>query len=59
MRIFIKIDFKILREDILSKFIFGQNTLMLILNFPCRRSPITLGFQLGNKYFLENLKESN
>ena len=43
-----KIDFKILRVDILSKF-FLKITLMEILKFSCY-SPITLGFQLGNKY---------
>ena len=46
-----KIDFKIFRVDILSKF-FLKITLMEILNFSCWYSPITLGFQLGNKYFL-------
>ena len=45
-----KIDFKFLRVDILSKF-FLKITLMEILNFSCWYSPITLGFQLGNKYF--------
>ena len=45
-----KIDFKILRLDILSKFFF-KITLMEILKFSCWYSPIILGFQLGNKYF--------
>ena len=45
-----KIDFKILRVDILSKF-FLKITLMEILKFPCWYSPITLSFQLGNKHF--------
>ena len=47
-----KIDFKILRMDILSKF-FLKNTLMEILNFPYWYSPIILGIQLGNKYFFK------
>ena len=38
-----KIDFKILRVDILSKF-FLKITLMEILKFSCRYSPIILGF---------------
>ena len=50
------IDFKILRVDILSKF-FLKITLIEILNFSCW-FPITLGFQLGNK-FLENFKLDN
>ena len=45
-----KIDFKFLRVDILSKF-FLKITLMEILNFPCWYSSITLSFQLGNKHF--------
>ena len=45
-----KIDFKILRVDILSKF-FLKITLMEILKFSCWYYPITLVFQLGNKYF--------
>ena len=45
-----KIDFKILRVDILSKKIL-KITLMEILKFSCSYSPITLGIQLGNKYF--------
>ena len=54
-----KIDFKILRVNILSKF-FLKNTLMEILNFSCWYSPITLSIQLGNKYFfLEILKVDN
>ena len=46
-----KIDFKNLRVDILSKFFF-KITLMEILNFSFSCSPITLSIQLGNKYFL-------
>ena len=42
--------FKILRVDILLK-LFLKLTLMEILNFSCWYSPLTLGFQLGNKYF--------
>ena len=45
-----KIDFKILRVDILSKLIL-KITLMKILNFSCWYSLITLGIKLGNKYF--------
>ena len=48
-----KIDFKILRVNILSKFIL-KNTLMEILNFSCWYSPITLSIKLGNKYFFRN-----
>ena len=51
-----KIDFKILRVDILSKF-FLNITLMEILNFSCWYSPIILGFQLGNKYFWKISKQ--
>ena len=40
-----KIDFKILRVDILSK-LFLKITLMEILKFPCWYSPIIQGFQL-------------
>ena len=45
-----KIDFKILRVEILSKFVL-KVTLMEILKFSCWHSLITLGFQLRNKYF--------
>ena len=45
-----KIDFKILRVDILSKFLL-KVTLIENLKFSCPYSPITLGFQLENKYF--------
>ena len=45
-----KIDFKILRVNILSK-LFLKITLNGIVKFPCWYSPITLGFYLGNKYF--------
>ena len=38
-----KINFKILRVDILYKF-FLKITLMEILNFSCWHSPIILGF---------------
>ena len=41
---------EILRVDILLKFFLKIN-LMEILNFLCWYSPITLGFQLGNKCF--------
>ena len=51
-----KIDFKILRVDILSKF-FLKITLIEILNFSCQYSPIILGFQLGNKYFWKISKQ--
>ena len=50
-----KIDFKILRVDILSKF-FLKITLMEILKFSCY-SPITLGFQLGNNFFWKFSKQ--
>ena len=45
-----KIVFKTLRVDILSKF-FLKITFMENLNFSCSYSLITLGIQLGNKYF--------
>ena len=45
-----KIVLKILRVDILSK-LFLKINLIEILKFSCWYSPITLGFQLGNKYF--------
>ena len=45
-----KIDFRILRVDILSK-LFLKINLIENLNFSCWYSPITLGCQLGNKYF--------
>ena len=45
-----KMDFKIMRVDILSK-LFLKITYMKILKFSCSYSPITLGIQLGNKYF--------
>ena len=51
-----KINFKILRVDILYKF-FLKITLMEILNFSCWYSPIILGFQLGKKYFLKISKQ--
>ena len=44
-----KIDFKILRVDILLKF-FLKITLMENFDFSWWYSPIILGFQLGNKY---------
>ena len=53
-----KIDFKLLRVDILSK-LFLKINLIEILKFSCWYSPITLGFQLGNKYFLKFLKVDN
>ena len=45
-----KIDLKILRVDVLSKF-FLKISLMENLKFSCWFSPTTLGIQLGNKYF--------
>ena len=45
-----QIVFKVLRVDILSK-LFLKINLIEILKFSCWYSPITLGFQLGNKYF--------
>ena len=51
-----KIVFKILRVDILSKFIL-KITLIEILNFSLSSSPITLGIQLGNQYFLKFSKQ--
>ena len=45
-----KIDFKILGVDILSK-IFFKITLVENLKFSCSYSLITLGIQVGNKYF--------
>ena len=45
-----KIDFKNLKVDILSKF-FLKITVMEILNFSCWYSLIILGFQLRNKHF--------
>ena len=45
-----KMDFKILRVDILSKF-FLKITLMEIFNFSCWYSRIILGFQLRNNFF--------
>ena len=45
-----KIYFKILRVDILSKF-FLKITLMENLKFPYWYSSITLGFLLENTYF--------
>ena len=53
-----KMDFKILRMDILSKF-FLNKILMEILNFSWWYSSITLGFHLGNKYFWKILKSIN
>ena len=50
-----KINFKILRVDIFSKF-FLKFTLMEILSLSCSYSHITLGIQLGNKYFWKILK---
>ena len=51
-----KIVFKFLRVDILSKF-FLKITLIEILNFSCWYSPIILGFQLG--IFLKIFKVDN
>ena len=45
-----QIVFKVLRVDILSKFIVKISP-MEILKFSCSYSPIILGIQLGNKYF--------
>ena len=45
-----QIVFKVLRVDILSKFIV-KITPMEILNFSCSYSSIKLGIQIGNKYF--------
>ena len=45
-----KINFKIFRVYILLK-LFLKITYMKILKFSCSYSPITLGIQLGNKYF--------
>ena len=45
-----QIVFKVLRVDILSKF-FLKNILVENLIFSSWYPPITLGIQLGNKYF--------
>ena len=51
-----KIDLKILRVDVLSKF-FLKISLMENLKFSCWFSPTTLGIQLGNKYFWKFSKQ--
>ena len=51
-----KIDFKILRVDILYKF-FLKITLMEIFNFSCWYSRIILGFQLRNNFFQKFSKQ--